>query len=158
MKICPPALLVPLSPPTWDLPKALNIIQVSQLLLSEVNINSVVSQKNGNESLTYGHSRKGISTHIPAGRVQRMLRIEKPKKLEDLKFLSEISMIFHSFSFSNFSIYLIMVEQTVNSNGLSNKVLHLPKREPTFRNFQPSTSEYPCHKQTHAKIVSRTSL
>ncbi|GAY44560.1 hypothetical protein CUMW_082850 [Citrus unshiu] len=39
-----------------------------------------------------------------------------------------------------FNIYLIMVEQKLTGNGLSNKVSHLPKRESTFRNFQPSTS------------------
>lgn len=52
-------------------------MQVSQLRLSEVNINWVVSQKNGNESLTCGYSWDGISTHIPAGGFQRILCIEK---------------------------------------------------------------------------------
>ncbi|KAK9210695.1 hypothetical protein WN943_000068 [Citrus x changshan-huyou] len=32
-------------------------------------------------------------------------------------------------------------EQKLTGNGLSNKVSHLPKRESTFRNFQPSTSD-----------------
>ncbi|GAY44559.1 hypothetical protein CUMW_082840, partial [Citrus unshiu] len=33
-----------------------------------------------------------------------------------------------------------LITLKLTGNGLSNKVSHLPKRESTFRNFQPSTS------------------